>query len=568
MEINLVRRFVKDDLQINSFNDIEACFTDLQNRILDNSKAVWQWLIDRSELKSVLSEELAWRYIKMNANTADTHLAQRFNQFVAEIEPKISVASNELNKKLNNDSVLRFIDAAKLFVMIRELKKDIDIFRESNVPLEAELQQLEQDYGVMASKMTVHIQDQELTLQQASNYLKELDRNLRHEVYLKINDRRLHDSASLNQLLSELIQLRHQIALNADFNNYRDYKFREAGRFDYTVEDCFRFHRTVSRVVTPVINQIMERRKQNLHLEQLRPWDLDVDEEGLSPLKPFDQVDDLIHKAIWVFRDLEPEFGIYLNEMNKKGRLDLESRKDKAPGGFNYPLHESNIPFIFMNASGNFHDMITMLHEGGHAVHAFLSAPLELVDFKETPPEIAELASMSMELITMDYWHHFFPNPDELKRAKRLHLEEVLTVLPWVATIDKFQHFLYENPNHKQKEREDTWLTILNEMGNQVVDYSGLEKYKANLWQKQLHIFEIPFYYIEYGFAQLGAIAIWRNFRQNKEQALKDFMAALKLGYSVPIPDVYRTAGIQFNFSEPYISELMEFVNKELEHLY
>ncbi len=267
---------------------------------------------------------------------------------------------------------------------------------------------------------------------------------------------------------------------------------------------------------------------------------------------------------MYCFRDLDLEFGIYLNEMDKMGFLNLDSRKHKAPGGFNYPLHESNVPFIFMNATGNLDDMVTMLHEGGHAIHAYLTSHLDLVQFKEIPSEIAELASMSMELITMDYWHHFFDNEADLRRAKRTHLKNILSVLPWVAKIDKFQHFLYENPNHTHEERNKTWTAINKEFSGETVDFSGLENYQQNIWQRQLHIFEVPFYYIEYGIAQLGAIAIWKNFKQDKKQALEQYKKALKMGYTSPIPEVYKAAGIKFDFSDAYIQELMDFVKAEL----
>jgi oligoendopeptidase F len=412
--------------------------------------------------------------------------------------------------------------------------------------------------------MTVHYQNKELTLQEASNYLKNTDRNVREEVYHLINNRRLADTDTLNNLLSKQIKLRHQIALNAGFSNFRDYKFKSMGRFDYKVADCYKFHSAVAHDVVPMNEDLLKIRKSKLNVDKLRPWDLDVDEALKAPLKPFDTVSDLIRKTVYCFRDLDLEFGIYLNEMDKMGYLNLDSRKHKAPGGFNYPLHESNVPFIFMNATGNLDDMVTMLHEGGHAIHAYLTAHLDLVHFKEIPSEIAELASMSMELITMDYWHHFFDNEADLKRAKRTHLKNILSVLPWVAKIDKFQHFLYENPNHTHEERNKAWTAINKEFCGETVDFNGLENYQQNIWQRQLHIFEVPFYYIEYGIAQLGAIAIWKNFKQDKKQALEQYKKALKMGYTSPIPEVYKAAGIRFDFSDAYIQELMDFVKAEL----
>lgn len=559
--------FVPQNLQINSFDDISFLFQNLENRELNTPKQVVQWLRDRSELDSVLEEELAWRYIRMNCDTENEALAESFNDFVNNIEPEIALKNNNLNIRLNDDKTLSLIDLGRYFIPIRETKKDIEIFREENVPLEAEMQTKEQDYGVAASKMTIQFNQQELTLQQAANFLKNTNREVRKEVYTLINERRLKDAKTMNLLLDQLIGLRHQIAINAGFSNFRDYKFREMGRFDYSVADTEKFHLAIADKVVPLVAKLHEKRKRTLKYEKLYPFDLDVDENLEPPLQVFSSADEMVNKTIHCFTQLDPEMGIYLNEMKKMGHLDLDSRKGKAPGGFNYPLHFSNVPFIFMNSTGNLHDLTTMLHEGGHAIHSFLMSDLELVDFKETPSEVAELASMTMELITMDFWHHFFTNEGEMKRAKREHLQDVLTVLPWVATIDKFQHFLYTHPEHSHEERTQSWVKIADEFGTGVVDYTGFEKYKANGWQKQLHIFEVPFYYIEYGIAQLGAIGIWRNYKQNPKKAITQYKNALKLGYSEPIPKIYEAAGIRFDFSSEYIEELMQFVQTELNKL-
>ncbi len=567
MATKLKRNFVEADIIIDSYSDIKPYFDQLLERPLNSSKTVWQWLLDRSELESILNEELGWRYIRMNCNTADEHLAKRFETFISEIEPQIAIVSNQLDAKFLTPEVMRMVDKSKLFIVVREIKKELELFCEENVPLEAELQLKEQKYGVIASKMSIQYKNEEFTLQSAANFLKKINPTIREEVYRLIQNRRMQDSEVFQNLLTEQIKLRQTIAKNAGFLNYRDYKFKELGRFDYTLEHCERFHNSVSKVVVPLVDEVNLMRKKKLNLNNLRPWDLEVDTDLLPPLKPFEKVEELIRKTVLCFRDLEPEFGMYLNEMHKLGYLDLESRKNKAPGGFNYPLHESNVPFIFMNAARNFDDVVTLLHEGGHAIHAYLAAPLELVAFKEIPSEIAELASMSMELITMDQWHHFFTNEQELKRAKRKHLQSLLNTLPSVAKVDKFQHFLYENPFHTPEERNGYWMKLEQEFGSQVVDFSGLENYRENQWQRYLHIFEVPFYYIEYGIAQLGAIAIWKNFKKDKLTTLKQFKTALKMGYTSPIPDTFKAAGIKFDFTEEYISELMAFVKKELEQL-
>jgi oligoendopeptidase F len=301
-----------------------------------------------------------------------------------------------------------------------------------------------------------------------------------------------------------------------------------------------------------------------LNVPSLRPWDKSVDPEGKAALVAFRDGNDLTDKTIECFDRLDSYLGQCLSIMKEMGHLDLESRKGKAPGGYNYPLSEIGVPFIFMNATSTLRDMVTILHEGGHAVHNFLTRDLELNDFKSTPSEVAELASMSMELISMDHWDIFFTNEDDLKRAKREHLEDIIETLPWVATIDKFQHWLYENPNHTEDDRRKNWNIIFDEFSDTVTDWHGLQDAKDFLWQKQLHLYEVPFYYIEYGMAQLGAIAIWRNFRQDRANGLQGYMNALKLGYMKSIPEIYKAANIKFDFSKVYIKELMDFVKKEL----
>jgi len=367
--------------------------------------------------------------------------------------------------------------------------------------------------------------------------------------------------------LNSLRDLRNQTALNAGFANFRDYMFAALGRFDYTPEDCFNFHKSVAEAVVPLLNVMANERKQALQLDTLRPWDLKVDPENRPPLKPFSSGEELLEKTITCFTQLDPQLGNYLQIMKAMGHLDLESRKGKSPGGYNYPLEEIGVPFIFMNATSNLRDLVTLLHEGGHAVHNFVTRDLLLNAFKNPPAEVAELASMSMELLTMDYWNVFFENEEDLRRAKIQHLESIIETLPWVATIDKFQHWLYENPMHSIEERQSKWLEIYEQFSDSVTDWSGLEDFKKYIWQKQLHIYEVPFYYIEYGMAQLGAIGVWRNYKQHPQQGLEGYLNALKLGYTAPISEIYAAANIPFDFSKDYITELMNFVREELEGL-
>ncbi len=561
------RNFIPKDFIIKTKEDILPILNNLKERKINSVEDLKKWWADKSETEAFLEEDMAWRYIKMTCNTEDEKLAEDFNFFVKEIEPLVSEYADIFNDKLLDCPFVNSLEKEKYDIALRKVKRSKELFRKENISLFSELQQKEREFGVISGAMTITYKGEEMTLQKAGNFLKDTDRNVRKEVFERIHERRIQDAEKLDTLLSDLIEKRQKVAENAGFDNYRDYMHSALKRFDYTVDDVISFHNSIKETVLPIVNEIDERRKHKLGYDILKPYDTSVDPDLKPALKPFKDGDELIDKAIEVFTKVRPQYGKYLKIMKENSYLDLNSRKGKAPGGYNYPLYESNIPFIFMNATGNQRDLETMMHEGGHAVHSFLSSNLELVDFKELPSEVAELASMSMELISSEYWDVFYENKDDLKRAKRNHLEGVLNVLPWIAIVDKFQQLLYLAPHHTADERKDIWIQVFNEFGSSVVDWSGYEKYRSVLWQKQMHIFEVPFYYIEYGIAQLGAVAIWRNFKNNPEKALDDYENALKLGYSKPIPEIYKTAGIEFNFSKEYIAELMRFVKTELDKL-
>ncbi len=562
-----IRHFLPQNITIDSWSKIEPFFIDLKERTISSAKELQQWLLDRSELEAVLSEDMAWRYIKMTCDTTNKELLDSFNFFVNEIEPFIAPYSNELNVKLFESPYLKELDQEKYRIYIRGVKKALELYREKNIPVLTKISIEAQKYGAISGAMTIEWKGEEITLQKASSFMKDTDRNVREAVFRKTQQRRNVDKNTLNILFSELVQLRHQVAFNAGFANYRDYKFEELGRFDYTIKDCFDFHQSIAKEVLAIEEASDRERKKLLKLDTLKPWDMDVDEEGRPALKPFETSDELIDKAIECFYNVRPAYAEYLKIMKAMGHLDLESRIGKAPGGYNYPLHEIGVPFIFMNSVGSLRDLITIVHEGGHAIHSFVTRNLEITDFKSTPSEVAELASMSMELISMEHWDVFFKKPDDLKRAKKEALDKALKILLWIAAVDKFQHWIYENPAHTIDERMDAWVNINDQFSSRVVDWTGLEDVKARLWQNQLHIFEVPFYYIEYGMAQLGAIAVWRNYKQNPEKALDRYEAALRLGYTKSIPEIYKAAGVEFNFSREYVKELIDFVKIELEKL-
>tara|TARA_B110000879_G_scaffold97059_1_gene132366 strand:- start:3141 stop:4868 length:1728 start_codon:yes stop_codon:yes gene_type:complete len=560
------RKFVPEDLIIDSWIKIEPLFESLLNREILSAKNLEIWMLDRSELEAVLEEDMAWRYIKMNIDTTDKKLGDRFTFWIKEISPKMAPYSHQLNVKLVENTFLNELDSDKYKIYLRGVKKSIEIFREDNIPLYTEMEAKQQEYGAISAKMSIEVDGETVTMQKAAQFLKDTNREKREEVYHKISERRLEDKEKLDVLFDELIALRQEIAKNAGYRNYRDYMFDALGRFDYTATDCYSFHTAIEQEIVPIITSFEEKRKEKLGLENYKAWDTSVDANGKESLTPFEGGDILTDKSIECFNRLRPYFGECLSTMKEMKHLDLESKNGKAPGGFMYPLYEIGVPFIYMNAVGSQRDVVTMVHEGGHAVHSFLSRDLSMTEFKSTPSEVAELASMSMELLSMKHWDVFYDNKEDLKRAKREQLEKALEGLPWIAAIDKFQHWIYTT-DHTAEQRREQWMEISSELGNRVVNWQGQEDSLANQWQKQLHLYEVPFYYIEYGMAQLGAIAMWREYILKGEVALDNYTRALKLGYTKSIGEIYETAGIQFDFSAKYVKELSEFIKTQLSEI-
>lgn len=564
--IGTKRTFVPTEIAV-TWENISALFENLQQREIHNTTALEQWLRDRSELEGMLQEDYGWRYIRMTCDTSDPKLSEDFQYFATEIEPKMAKVLNALDEKLISCGFLSSLDQDKYHIYLRKVKNNLSIFREENIPLFTEIQLKQQEYQSIVGGLTVMIDNNELTMQQASVLLLSPNRELRQSAWMAIAEKRLEHRAELNKIYNELIALRHRVALNAGFENYRDYMFVAMGRFDYTVDDVEKFHASVAETIVPLLKAQAEERRIKLQVDVLKPWDMSVDPDNRPALSPFKDGDELITKTAKAFANIDPYMGECIEKMQQQNLFDVDSRKGKAPGGYNYPLYETGAPFIFMNSTGTMRDLTTMVHEGGHAVHTFITADLALNEFKDLPSEVAELASMSMELVSMDQWGVFFNDSSDLIRAKKEQLEDALSTLPWVATVDKFQHWVYTHPQHSIEEREAAWLQIYREFGHGFSDWSMLEEQEKSLWHKQLHIFEVPFYYIEYGFAQIGALSVWRNYIQNPQKAIQDYLSALRLGYTKSIGEVYETAGVKFDFSQQKIAELADFVNEELQKL-
>lgn len=562
------RYFLPNDFVLSTWEDISPYFNLLLTANFNSHDDFIIWLKNRSELDAFLEENLAWRYIRMTIDTRVEEYTKSYQYFVTEIQPKLAPLDDQLNKKmLECEYLINLKKDVAYSIYIRSVETAVSLFREENIPLEAEVNEKSQLFGSISGAQSIEFQGEMITMQKASSLLKEPEESIRKEIFEKISNRRKEDVQKLDELYSELIQVRHKIAVNAGFDNFRDYKFQSLGRFDYTKEDCFKFHESIEKCIVPITKEIQIKKLQSLGKDKFKPWDTAVDPEGKAPLKPFKTGNDLLQGTLRIFKRMDEYFYQCLVSLEEMKHLDLESKPGKAPGGYNYPLYEIGAPFIFMNAVGTHRDLITMIHEGGHAIHSFISRDLELTAFKNLPSEVAELASMSMELLTMNHWDEFYSDKSEHTRAKREHLEDILGVLPWIAQIDAFQHWVYENPSHSIEERKNHWNVLSQRFGSGLTDWTGFEEVRDTSWQRQMHLFEVPFYYIEYGIAQLGALGIWKNSQTNYAKSIEDYKSALSLGYSKSITEIYKTAGITFDFSYQNVSTLAEFVSNELKKL-
>ncbi len=565
------RRFVPQDAAMGDWAQIEPLYRELLDRSIASAGDLEQWLVDASELTSVIAEERARRYIAMTQQTDDTAREAAYQHFVEHIDPQIKPLAQELKINYLDSPYRARLDMDRYGVMDRNIDNDMKLFRAENVPLETQEALLSKEYQKVTGAMTVTYQGQELTLQQAAKYLDETDRTVREEVWRLIADRRMRDKDLLDDLYDRLIALRQQIAANAGFANYRDYAFKRRRRFDYTPEDCFRFHEGVQQAVMPLVRQIMTDRRRRLGVEAIRPWDLQVDPQGRAPLRPFSDVGELVNGTIEIFRRVDPELGEQFRFMSEEDLLDLESRKGKAPGGYQSTLHEQRWPFIFMNAVGRDDDIRTLLHEGGHAFHMLAARDEPILDYRHAPLEFAEVASMGMELLAAPHLNVFYTDPDDYARSRRNTLEDAVMILPWIAIIDSFQHWVYTHPGHTRQERLDAWLTVQNRfdgaMPNGIPDWTGLHDAQAYRWQAQLHLFTAPFYYIEYGFAETGALQVWVASRRDHRATVERYWQALALGGSRPLPELFVAAGAKFQFDAETLKPLVDAVAEELQTL-
>jgi len=536
---------------------VKSQFTQLEQREISNAEDLRKWILDWSKLSSILAEESARLYVAMTCDTTNKQAAEAYEFFVSNIDPIISERNEKLQKKLIEHKNLNDLES-EFGNWFKAVRTDLELFREENIPLETQLNLEIQKYQKITGAMSVEYKGETKTMQQMVPYLQVPNREEREEAWHLLTKRRLQDADALDAAFDKLFSLRIQIAKNSGYENYIDYIFKAKHRFDYTPEDCKNFHESIEKIILPLQREILQQRAKKMNLSKLRPWDLSCDPQGRTALKPFKTGAELVSKCGNLFSRLNPQWKEWYGILQKENLIDADSRLGKAPGGYQITFYDSNVPFIFMNAAGTNQDVYTLLHESGHAFHQFAMAKQELFAFKDVPSEFAEVASMSMELLGAEDLSDFY-NEDDFRRSRIEALQDIISLFPWVAIIDAFQHELYKFPSHTAKDRKEIWLS-LQERFDSGVDWSGLEDAHSYLWQKQLHLFEVPFYYVEYGIAQLGALQIYANAKKNRDLAVQNLIKAENLGSSKPLPELFKTAGIKFDFSPKTMEPLAEMI--------
>lgn len=561
------RTFVPATLDVTNFAELEILFRELLDRPLESASNAEQWLEDFSELFSVIYEYSARRYIDKSGHTDSPEFEKAYLFFVEQIEPKVKPLAFQLQRKLLESPAAGKLVGQRYQILLRNWRTEFELFREESIPLQTQIARLETDYNRIGGSLTAKFRGTQYTLEQLSRFLEEPERSTRQEAWEDIARRRIADRCVVEHVFDQMLQLRNSVARNSGLSDYRAYMWKSYGRFDYTPEDCVAFADAVAQTCVPIDRELDRQRREMLQLDRLRPWDFSVDPRHRPPLRPFDasNMNALIDGTKAIFSRLSPRFGEELEFLRARNNLDLESRKGKQPGGSMTWLAESCEPYIHMNATGMHADVTTLLHEGGHALH-FLAARHEPLTFlRIAPVEFLEIASMGMEMFGHDHLDVFYDEADAA-RAKRNQLERIVWLLCSVAMIDLFQHWIYTHPGHTRDERTAEWLHLRERFGSQA-DWTGYEEVRASSWLWIPHLFNSPFYYIEYGIAQLGALQLWLKSRHDPHGALAGYRAALALGGTRTLPQLFAAAGISFDFSAKTLGPLMHAVQEELAQL-
>lgn len=554
-------------IDISNVLELENTLSTLLNEMISSKLDLENWLKEQSKVIWEIEEQLRSHYIAFQCNTDDEEIKDTFEYDQKYVRPLLKRYQNSFDTKYLESPFRIELDPKTYSLLDKKIKNAQTLFCEKNIDLEVNEDKLVTEYFEITGGLTALWNGEEKTITELQSYLQDPDRHIRKKAKTLISETFLSVEDKLQHILNELIVIRDQKAKNIQLHNYRDYMFKKHERFDYTPEDCYELAESIRKYVVPLIDKIYNKKKSELQVESLRPWDLKATAPNQKVLKPIEKASDLIEKSSHILHKLDHEFSALLERMHKNNCLDLESRKGKGPGGFCEYLPASQLSFIFMNLNHTHYDVTTFLHEMGHSIHNDCMKQLELQKYLEIPSESAELASMTMELFSMEYWDTFYENKEKFIKAKLDFFKGIVKYLPQMLIVDQFQHWMYENPNHTAKERNEKYLELHNTYQSNIVNIEGYENWVATGWLPVLHIFEIPFYYIEYAIAQLGALQMYKQYKENPKQALENYKKALSLGSSKSLTEVYEAAGIRFDFSGEIIKELMLFVEGELELL-
>jgi oligoendopeptidase F len=558
------RRYVAPDADFGKWETAERYYRELAERPISSLEEFEKWLLDFSELDAAFDEEGISRRIAVTQATDDADRERRYLDFVENVQPHREPWHDRLRRKFVENAQRLALPKKRYEVLERSIRNSIELFREKNIPLEVEHAKQIQRYQKITGAMTVAYQGQELTLQQLGRFLEEPDRQVREETYRLGSERFLQDAGALDELYDQMVKLRDQMARNADCQDYREFAFKSMERFDYGPAECLAFHDAIEQVVLPAVGKLAAHRREKLGVETLRPWDMAVDPENRPPLRPFQTDEQLKGGCSHIFHKVDPELGRIFDTLRERELLDLDSRKGKAPGGYQETYEERRVPFIFMNAVGTETDVRTLLHEGGHAFHSWACRNEPLLAYRHYPIEFAEVASMGMELLALPYLEEFYG--DETNRARKRFLQGIVSFFPFMARVDALQHWVYTHVNASIEERKDQWQKLTQRFSPHV-DWSDLERYDRHSWQRKLHFFEAPLYYVEYGIAQLGALQVWMNSRKDRAHAIALYRNGLALGGLRPLPELFEAAGLKFDFSESTLRPLIDAVMREIEKL-
>ncbi|MBN3554483.1 M3 family oligoendopeptidase [Fictibacillus nanhaiensis] len=548
-------------------NALKEEFEILVSVTINSLEDLKNFLNQQKRIYEKVEEEMLRHYIAFQCQSNDEEIKKQYEFDQQHIKPMFKKYQSQLDEKVLESPFMGELPDEEYGEYKKKLRTQFALFQEANLEIEKQEDALTNQYFEITGGLSSNWEGKEVTISELFVHIRDSKRDIREKAMKALYEPILKEEEKLQSILDELIQLRVKKAENAGLNGFNDYMFKKYNRFDYTPEDCKELAESIREHVLPITIQLQKEHKAEIGVDVYKPWDVQAEAIGQKPLQPVSSDIELINKSAKVLSELDVTFGSLVHEMNEKKLFDLTSRKGKAQGGFCESLPETGLPFIFMNMSNTDSDLVVFMHEMGHAIHDLLKSDQNLYAYKQIPMESAELASMSMELFTMDRWDEFYKTEEELKRAKKDQLKGALMSLPYIMVIDQFQHWLYHHPNHTWEDRMKKFGELKDRYDASIIDWNGYEEWKVKGWFYTLHIYEVPFYFVEYAISQLGAIQMYKNYKEDPEGTINKYKQALKLGSSKSLPEVYEAAGIKLDFSSKKIAELMEFVAKELDLL-